>query len=101
MFAVIMGETSETVFSASLQKMKHVKSDEGDMLTKPFLDVCKLVLPIIGMFFLLIYYFIDNALPLVRYPIIQKLDFDGLFSSFLQIILPPERWYHVITQIYM
>ncbi|WOH16177.1 hypothetical protein DCAR_0935726 [Daucus carota subsp. sativus] len=45
-----MGETSETVFSASLQKMKHVKSDEGDMLTKPFLDVCKLVLPIIDKF---------------------------------------------------
>ncbi|KAL8158351.1 hypothetical protein AgCh_002877 [Apium graveolens] len=45
-----MGETSGTVFSASLEKMKHVKSDEGDMLTQPFLDVCKLVLPILDKF---------------------------------------------------
>lgn len=59
MFAVInviiMGETAGTVFSACLEKLKHVKSDEGDMLTKPFLDVCKLVLPIIGVFSLQIY----------------------------------------------
>ncbi|KAJ6689236.1 hypothetical protein OIU85_005619 [Salix viminalis] len=30
--------------------MKHVKSDNGEMLTKPFLDVCKLILPVIDKF---------------------------------------------------
>ncbi|KAH7573209.1 hypothetical protein JRO89_XS03G0090500 [Xanthoceras sorbifolium] len=37
-----------TVFTASLEGMKHVKSPEGEMLTKPFLEVCKLILPVIG-----------------------------------------------------
>ncbi|KAK1362572.1 Glycolipid transfer protein 1 [Heracleum sosnowskyi] len=45
-----MEEKAGTVFSASLEKMKHVKSNEGDMLTQPFLDVCKLVLPILDKF---------------------------------------------------
>lgn len=36
------------MFTASLEGMKHVKSEEGEMLTKPFLDVCKLILPVIG-----------------------------------------------------
>ncbi|KAJ0974031.1 hypothetical protein J5N97_015996 [Dioscorea zingiberensis] len=39
-----------TVFTPSLEGMKHVKSEEGEMLTKPFLDVCKLVLPVIEKF---------------------------------------------------
>ncbi|XP_058101562.1 glycolipid transfer protein 1-like [Magnolia sinica] len=39
-----------TVFTPSLEGMKSVKSDEGEMLTKPFLDVCKLVLPVIDKF---------------------------------------------------
>lgn len=39
-----------TVFTPSLEGMKHVKSDHGEMLTKPFLDVCKLILPVIGPF---------------------------------------------------
>lgn len=30
----------------SLEGMKHVRSEDGDMLTKPFLDRCKLVLPV-------------------------------------------------------
>lgn len=30
--------------------MKHVKSEEGEMLTRPFLDVCKLILPVIEKF---------------------------------------------------
>ncbi|KAK1266898.1 hypothetical protein QJS04_geneDACA015269 [Acorus gramineus] len=36
-----------TVFTPSLEGMNHVKNEEGEMLTKPFLDVCKLVLPVI------------------------------------------------------
>lgn len=40
-----------TVFTPSLEGMKSVKSDNGEMLTKPFLDVCKLVLPVIGTIF--------------------------------------------------
>ncbi|KAL5781676.1 hypothetical protein ACOSP7_006705 [Xanthoceras sorbifolium] len=39
-----------TVFTASLEGMKHVKSPEGEMLTKPFLEVCKLILPVIDKF---------------------------------------------------
>lgn len=37
-----------TVFTPSLEGMKHVKSPEGEMLTKPFLEVCKLILPVLG-----------------------------------------------------
>ncbi|KAI6693573.1 hypothetical protein NL676_021283 [Syzygium grande] len=39
-----------TIFAPSLEGMKHVKSEEGEMLTKPFLDVCKLILPVIEKF---------------------------------------------------
>ncbi|KAL0383637.1 UNVERIFIED_CONTAM: Glycolipid transfer protein 1 [Sesamum calycinum] len=38
-----------TVFAPALDGMKHVKSEDGVMLTKPFLDVCKLILPVIGV----------------------------------------------------
>lgn len=37
-----------TVFAPALEGIKHVKSEEGVMLTTPFLDVCKHILPIIG-----------------------------------------------------
>lgn len=37
-----------TVFTPALEGMKHVKSEQGDMLTKPFLEVCKQILPVIG-----------------------------------------------------
>ncbi|ONK70712.1 uncharacterized protein A4U43_C04F740 [Asparagus officinalis] len=39
-----------TVFTPSLEGMKNVKSEQGEMLTKPFLDVCKLILPVIDKF---------------------------------------------------
>ncbi|KAJ0092680.1 hypothetical protein Patl1_25629 [Pistacia atlantica] len=39
-----------TVFTPSLEAMKHVKSEQGEMLTKPFLDVSKLILPVIDKF---------------------------------------------------
>ncbi|XP_057781492.1 glycolipid transfer protein 1-like [Salvia miltiorrhiza] len=41
---------AETVFTRFLEGIKHVKSEQGDMMTKPFLDVCKLVLPILDKF---------------------------------------------------
>ncbi|KAG8370445.1 hypothetical protein BUALT_Bualt14G0117700 [Buddleja alternifolia] len=41
---------AETVFSPCLEGMKKVKSEQGDMLTKPFLEVCKLVLPLLDKF---------------------------------------------------
>lgn len=47
-----------TVFTPSLEGLKSVRSVEGELLTKPFLDVCKLILPIIGMHFLDIITFI-------------------------------------------
>ncbi|GAV76046.1 GLTP domain-containing protein [Cephalotus follicularis] len=39
-----------TIFGPSLEGMQHVKNEEGLMLTKPFLDVCKLILPVIDKF---------------------------------------------------
>ncbi|EOY06096.1 Glycolipid transfer protein 1 isoform 4, partial [Theobroma cacao] len=39
-----------TVFTPSLEGMQHIKSPQGEMLTKPFLEVCKLVLPVIDKF---------------------------------------------------
>ncbi|MQL86363.1 hypothetical protein Taro_018887 [Colocasia esculenta] len=39
-----------TVFTPSLEGMKLVKSENGEMLTKPFLDVCKLILPVLDKF---------------------------------------------------
>lgn len=39
-----------TVFTPALEEMKNVKSDRGELLTKPFLDVCKHILPILDKF---------------------------------------------------
>ncbi|XP_022760310.1 glycolipid transfer protein 1-like [Durio zibethinus] len=39
-----------TVFTPSLEGMQHIKSPEGEMLTKPFLEVCKLIMPVIDKF---------------------------------------------------
>lgn len=39
-----------TVFTGSLEQMKHVKSEGGAMLTKPFLDICKHILPVVDKF---------------------------------------------------
>ncbi|CAD6243493.1 unnamed protein product [Miscanthus lutarioriparius] len=39
---------AETVFTPSLEGMKHVKAENGVILTKPFLDVCKQILPVLG-----------------------------------------------------
>ncbi|XP_043691723.1 glycolipid transfer protein 1-like [Telopea speciosissima] len=39
-----------TVFTPCLEGMKHVKSENGEMLTKPFLEVCKLILPVLDKF---------------------------------------------------
>ncbi|GJS82080.1 hypothetical protein Tco_0748621 [Tanacetum coccineum] len=38
-----------TVFAPALEGMKHDKSEQGEMLSKPFLDVCKQILPVIGL----------------------------------------------------
>ncbi|EXC20582.1 Pleckstrin homology domain-containing family A member 8 [Morus notabilis] len=45
-----MEEGGSTVFTPALEGMKNVKSDNGEMLTKPFLDVCKEILPVIDKF---------------------------------------------------
>ncbi|THU69435.1 hypothetical protein C4D60_Mb08t14390 [Musa balbisiana] len=49
-------EMAGTVFTPSLEEMKHVKSDNGVILTKPFLDVCKLILPVLGNWLVLLVY---------------------------------------------
>ncbi|KAJ7550884.1 hypothetical protein O6H91_07G123100 [Diphasiastrum complanatum] len=41
---------TETVFTQALEAIPHVRSAEGEMLTKPFLDVCRLILPVIDKF---------------------------------------------------
>lgn len=42
-----------TLFSPAVEGIKHVKSEHGELMTKPFLEVCKLVLPILGSNFFL------------------------------------------------
>lgn len=37
-----------SVFTPCLEGLKHVKSEHGEMLSKPFLDVCKTILPVLG-----------------------------------------------------
>ncbi len=46
-----MATTTTTVFGPALETMKTVKSPDGEMLTKPFLNVCRNVLPVIGNWF--------------------------------------------------
>ena len=38
------------MFAPSLEGMKHVKNENEVMLTKPFLEVCKLILPVLDKF---------------------------------------------------
>jgi len=38
-----------TVFAPAIEGLKLVKSENGEMLSKPFLDACKLILPVIGL----------------------------------------------------
>ncbi|PWA93683.1 glycolipid transfer protein domain-containing protein [Artemisia annua] len=40
----------ETMFTPAIEGMNHMKTDHGDILTKPFLDVCKMLLPILDKF---------------------------------------------------
>ncbi|KAK7818265.1 glycolipid transfer protein 1 [Quercus suber] len=39
-----------TVFTPALEGMKHVKSEQGEILAQPFLEVCKQILPVIEKF---------------------------------------------------
>ncbi|KAK9724280.1 hypothetical protein RND81_05G060800 [Saponaria officinalis] len=41
---------AETVFTPALEGIKLAKSDDGEMLAKPFLDACKQILPVIDKF---------------------------------------------------
>ncbi|KAL8162791.1 hypothetical protein V2J09_014280 [Rumex salicifolius] len=41
---------AETAFTPALEGMKHVKSEDGVILTRPFLEVCKHILPVIDKF---------------------------------------------------
>nr|CAD1820897.1 unnamed protein product [Ananas comosus var. bracteatus] len=46
-----MEEMEGTVLRPSLERMKMVRSEEtGEMLTEPFLHVCKLILPVVDKF---------------------------------------------------
>lgn len=37
-----------TVFAPALEGIKNVKSEQGEILSQPFLEVCKQILPVIG-----------------------------------------------------
>ncbi|KAK2400077.1 glycolipid transfer protein [Trifolium repens] len=39
-----------TVFAPALEELQHVKSDQGEILTKHFLDACRHILPVIDKF---------------------------------------------------
>ncbi|KAJ8433364.1 hypothetical protein Cgig2_020444 [Carnegiea gigantea] len=39
-----------TVFAPAIEGLELVKSENGEMLSKPFLDACKLILPVIDKF---------------------------------------------------
>ncbi|GAB2294391.1 Glycolipid transfer protein 1 [Dionaea muscipula] len=41
---------AETAFTPVLEGIKHVKSESGEILAKPFLEVCKHILPVIDKF---------------------------------------------------
>ncbi|XP_066378607.1 uncharacterized protein [Miscanthus floridulus] len=40
---------AQTVFTPSLEGMEHVKTENIVILTKPFLDVCKKILPVLDL----------------------------------------------------
>jgi hypothetical protein len=39
-----------SVFAPALKELQHVKSDQGEILTKRFLDACRHILPVIDKF---------------------------------------------------
>lgn len=41
-------EMEGSVFTPALEGIKLVKSEQGEILTQPFLDACKHILPVIG-----------------------------------------------------
>ncbi|XP_021751972.1 glycolipid transfer protein 1-like [Chenopodium quinoa] len=45
-----MEGTQGSVFTPALEGIKLVKSEDGEMLTRPFLDACKHILPVIDKF---------------------------------------------------
>jgi hypothetical protein len=48
MFICSKEKMEGTVFAPALEGIKHVKSEQGEILSQPFLDVCKHILPVIG-----------------------------------------------------
>ncbi|KAL2325145.1 hypothetical protein Fmac_024203 [Flemingia macrophylla] len=50
MLSVAKHEMEGTVFTAALEEIKRVKSEQGEILTQPFLDACKQILPVIDKF---------------------------------------------------
>lgn len=49
-----------TIFTAALEKIKHVKSEEGEILTMPFLDLCKTILPVLGKVVLFLWFLVGH-----------------------------------------
>lgn len=70
---------ASTVFTPSLEGMKNVKSEQGEMLSKPFLDVCKLILPVIGIFLFLK---IHPPLDKIRETYVSSMGFNLLHAAF-------------------
>ena len=50
-----------TVFTPCLEGMKHVKSEQGEMLTMPFLDLCKTLFPVLGNKRIILFCFLNAS----------------------------------------
>jgi len=48
MLCVVNNEMEGSVFAPALEGIKLVKSEQGEILTQPFLEACKHILPVIG-----------------------------------------------------
>ncbi|THU56158.1 hypothetical protein C4D60_Mb11t14300 [Musa balbisiana] len=75
-----------TVFTASLEGIKHVKSENGVILTKPFVEVCKHILPVLDKF--------GTAMSLVKSDIggnitVRNLAMDFLVEIFRNLLEHP------------
>lgn len=70
-------EMEGSVFTSSVEGMKHVKSKDGVMLAKPFLDVCKLILPLLGIWLVLL----SISLLFLYFPISVKIYSNSLVSQ--------------------
>lgn len=67
------------MFAPSLEGMKHVKSESGVILTKPFLQVCKHILPVLDKF--------GSAMSIVKSDIGGNITVRGILFFFRRFLM--------------